>query len=152
MEDFVTWVDSSKLKRTVMKYNDEVRHSNSKPCSMLVCLTIFTVGRLRSVIRDSLLQPPSTSASSSLTRDHSFIPAIPYQIWQSHRTPAGIFTSHIVIICTSPILFLLDPRVHSEIRIKKPERWNGKRTGISTEGDYALESSTSNCSVASCEI
>jgi len=24
MEDFVTWVDSSKLKRTVMKYNDEL--------------------------------------------------------------------------------------------------------------------------------
>lgn len=25
MEDFVTWVDTSKLKRTVMSYNDEVR-------------------------------------------------------------------------------------------------------------------------------
>jgi hypothetical protein len=25
MEDFVTWVDTSKLKRTVMTYNDEVR-------------------------------------------------------------------------------------------------------------------------------
>lgn len=25
MEDFVTWVDTSKLKRTVMQYNDEVR-------------------------------------------------------------------------------------------------------------------------------
>jgi ribosomal protein S4 len=25
MEDFVTWVDTSKLKRTIMKYNDEVR-------------------------------------------------------------------------------------------------------------------------------
>lgn len=25
MEDFVTWVDSSKLKRAVMEYNDEVR-------------------------------------------------------------------------------------------------------------------------------
>lgn len=24
MEDFVTWVDTSKLKRTVMSYNDEV--------------------------------------------------------------------------------------------------------------------------------
>ena len=24
MEDFVTWVDTSKLKRTVMTYNDEV--------------------------------------------------------------------------------------------------------------------------------
>lgn len=26
MEDFVTWVDASKLKRTVMQYNDEVCH------------------------------------------------------------------------------------------------------------------------------
>ena len=25
MEDFVTWVDTSKLKRTIMQYNDEVR-------------------------------------------------------------------------------------------------------------------------------
>lgn len=25
MEDFVTWVDTSKLKRTIMSYNDEVR-------------------------------------------------------------------------------------------------------------------------------
>ena len=24
MEDFVTWVDTSKLKRTVMRYNDEL--------------------------------------------------------------------------------------------------------------------------------
>ena len=24
MEDFVTWVDQSKLKRTIMRYNDEV--------------------------------------------------------------------------------------------------------------------------------
>ena len=27
MEDFVTWVDTSKLKRTVMRYNDEVSDS-----------------------------------------------------------------------------------------------------------------------------
>ena len=27
MEDFVTWVDTSKLKRTIMAYNDEVRAS-----------------------------------------------------------------------------------------------------------------------------
>jgi U3 small nucleolar ribonucleoprotein protein IMP3 len=29
MEDFVTWVDTSKLKRTVMAYNDEV---STDPC------------------------------------------------------------------------------------------------------------------------
>ena len=32
MEDFVTWVDTSKLKRTVMRYNDEV--SDSPPLSI----------------------------------------------------------------------------------------------------------------------
>jgi len=26
MEDFVTWVDTSARKRTIMKYNDEVSH------------------------------------------------------------------------------------------------------------------------------
>ena len=29
MEDFVTWVDTSKLKRTIMTYNDEVRAGRS---------------------------------------------------------------------------------------------------------------------------
>ena len=38
MEDFVTWVDTSKLKRTVMKYNDQVRLLSSM-YSLL--LTIF---------------------------------------------------------------------------------------------------------------
>ena len=31
MEDFVTWVDTSKLKRTVMAYNDEVSSSVYSP-------------------------------------------------------------------------------------------------------------------------
>lgn len=29
MEDFVTWVDTSKLKRTIMKYNDEASYQYS---------------------------------------------------------------------------------------------------------------------------
>lgn len=29
MEDFVTWVDTSKLKRTIMRYNDEVNISST---------------------------------------------------------------------------------------------------------------------------
>lgn len=35
MEDFVTWVDTSKLKRTIMRYNDEVsgrRQLHSRGC------------------------------------------------------------------------------------------------------------------------
>ena len=37
MEDFVTWVDTSKLKRTVMRYNDEVRlFSNTLMCLVLM--------------------------------------------------------------------------------------------------------------------
>jgi U3 small nucleolar ribonucleoprotein protein IMP3 len=35
MEDFVTWVDTSKLKRTVMAYNDEVSPSVTSPISLL---------------------------------------------------------------------------------------------------------------------
>lgn len=35
MEDFVTWVDTSKLKRTVMAYNDEVCPSATFPVSSL---------------------------------------------------------------------------------------------------------------------
>jgi hypothetical protein len=37
MEDFVTWVDTSKLKRTIMAYNDEV----SNPTDGLIILTAF---------------------------------------------------------------------------------------------------------------
>lgn len=36
MEDFVTWVDTSKIKRTVMQYNDEVAYD---PMSQLLSLT-----------------------------------------------------------------------------------------------------------------
>lgn len=44
MEDYVTWVDTSKLKRTIMRYNDEVRtvQSNlSLNLSDLGGLTLF---------------------------------------------------------------------------------------------------------------
>ena len=34
MEDFVTWVDTSKLKRTIMRYNDEV--SRIRTCEVWV--------------------------------------------------------------------------------------------------------------------
>ena len=47
MEDFVTWVDTSKLKRTIMQYNDEVRFN-------LLCfhcsLTSQLAGRFRSFV------------------------------------------------------------------------------------------------------
>lgn len=34
MEDFVTWVDTSKIKRTIMSYNDEVDpHSMQSECA-----------------------------------------------------------------------------------------------------------------------
>jgi U3 small nucleolar ribonucleoprotein protein IMP3 len=34
MEDFVTWVDTSKLKRTIMQYNDQVRLPLSRILSL----------------------------------------------------------------------------------------------------------------------
>lgn len=41
MEDFVTWVDTSKLKRTIMRYNDEVSpHQKSPPEIMYHLLTV----------------------------------------------------------------------------------------------------------------
>lgn len=58
MEDFVTWVDTSKLKRTIMKYNDEVCSllaavstctQNINPWELTV-LTLFPARRLRSLV------------------------------------------------------------------------------------------------------
>lgn len=68
MEDFVTWVDTSKIKRKIMKYNDKVRFSgtrtgrmdNNDPCGTLIChklltnipfLSLYIVGRLRSSVK-----------------------------------------------------------------------------------------------------
>ena len=41
MEDFVTWVDTSKLKRTIMSYNDEVHLRLSLP-RMTLLIMIFS--------------------------------------------------------------------------------------------------------------
>lgn len=48
MEDFVTWVDTSKLKRTVMRYNDEVRAAvlRCHPC-LLTVFPSYSARRLR---------------------------------------------------------------------------------------------------------
>jgi hypothetical protein len=55
MEDFVTWVDTSKLKRTIMQYNDEVLFNLFYfHCS----LTPSIAGRFRSVIEFILETKP----------------------------------------------------------------------------------------------
>uniref|UniRef100_A0A7N8X6F4 U3 small nucleolar ribonucleoprotein protein IMP3 n=1 Tax=Mastacembelus armatus TaxID=205130 RepID=A0A7N8X6F4_9TELE len=38
MEDFVTWVDSSKIKQHVMNYNDEVSFQNLPMCYLIVAV------------------------------------------------------------------------------------------------------------------
>jgi hypothetical protein len=43
MEDYVTWVDTSKMRRTVMAYNDEVRSLMRLDLSSLI---ITAAGRL----------------------------------------------------------------------------------------------------------
>lgn len=43
MEDFVTWVDTSKLKRTIMQYNDEVRFNLSYVHSSLTISISWTI-------------------------------------------------------------------------------------------------------------
>lgn len=37
MEDFVTWVDTSARKRTIMKYNDEVSNWTLSSYSLFWC-------------------------------------------------------------------------------------------------------------------
>jgi hypothetical protein len=46
MEDYVTWVDTSKLKRTIMQYNDEVF---AMPCTQSLSL-IFLSSSLTTLI------------------------------------------------------------------------------------------------------
>ena len=45
MEDFVTWVDTSKLKRTIARYNDEVCAPFQSVDEMLICVCSFTQAR-----------------------------------------------------------------------------------------------------------
>jgi ribosomal protein S4 len=52
MEDYVTWVDTSKIKRKIMKYNDKVRKIISINSRLLkLTLFFFVVGRLRSFVK-----------------------------------------------------------------------------------------------------
>lgn len=48
MEDFVTWVDTSARKRTIMKYNDEVGDNGSERATPLT--PSFSARRLRSAL------------------------------------------------------------------------------------------------------
>lgn len=43
MEDFVTWVDTSKLKRTIMQYNDEVSNTILIHCIVLILQFSWTI-------------------------------------------------------------------------------------------------------------
>ena len=47
MEDFVTWVDTSKLKRTIMRYNDEVSNHRTTAGAFSFVLIRFAARRLR---------------------------------------------------------------------------------------------------------
>lgn len=51
MEDFVTWVDTSKIKRTVMNYNDEV--SGDK----LSCFISYNATSLMTLTSSNLYRP-----------------------------------------------------------------------------------------------
>ena len=51
MEDFVTWVDSSKIKRKILQHNEQVRRCHIREYSVLCLLnTNYEVGRLRSAL------------------------------------------------------------------------------------------------------
>ena len=55
MEDFVTWVDTSKLKRTIMRYNDEVSSRLDLPDPVTLTTFFYSskVGRFRLVIKET---------------------------------------------------------------------------------------------------
>lgn len=54
MEDFVTWVDTSKIKRKILKYNDKVR--KRKGCvAMYVCLQTVNSHRYLFFLRSFLV-------------------------------------------------------------------------------------------------
>jgi ribosomal protein S4 len=59
MEDYVTWVDTSKIKRKIMKYNDKVRlllAVSQYLYNSNFCFSIL-VGRLRSFVNLFLIIP-----------------------------------------------------------------------------------------------
>lgn len=60
MEDYVTWVDTSKIKRKIMKYNDKVGFLIFTCCRVSVInkLFFFIVGRLRSFVNLVFLSFP----------------------------------------------------------------------------------------------
>jgi hypothetical protein len=60
MEDFVTWVDTSKLKRTIMKYNDEVSYFVLSVDLDTVTNVLSTAGRLRSIMIACLIRAKNT--------------------------------------------------------------------------------------------
>ena len=61
MEDFVTWVDTSKLKRTIMQYNDEVRFNL---LYFTAALPPSIAGRFRSVVE--FIRETETMAKKSI--------------------------------------------------------------------------------------
>lgn len=60
MEDYVTWVDTSKLKRTIMQYNDEVF---ALPCRQSLSL-IFLSSSLTTLI---FYNPPSPESPPEIS-------------------------------------------------------------------------------------
>lgn len=88
MEDFVTWVDTSKLKRTIMRYNDEVRsktfadihHVTNSPLhswTTSTCYNVFTqicfLRRFIYGIQGHIFSEPSSSTSSHVLYTRSTI-------------------------------------------------------------------------------
>ena len=66
MEDYVTWVDTSKLKRTIMQYNDEVfSYQYNQNLSL-----IFLVSSLTTLI--FYKSPPPTAAPDASLLLHSY--------------------------------------------------------------------------------
>lgn len=106
MEDFVTWVDTSKLKRTIMRYNDEVSLTTCLPFTAAHYL--FLVGRFRSPMSFIFVSVYYISYSPSDRQGHIFFVSAQsrQQFVQHSRHAHHLISSHatkihfMAIYCT----------------------------------------------------
>lgn len=110
MEDFVTWVDTSKLKRTIMRYNDEVGavpacalYSGAYRFRSSTTSTCYNLGSVRTAPRPRVRLAPCLAvfllfACHPLTRAIALSP-LPITFLPPHRASAARRTAHSVVPC-----------------------------------------------------
>ena len=96
MEDFVTWVDTSKLKRTVMRYNDEVSVVRMVRSARLISSLFFSWTTStcfkRGLSRILLLQPQARLLVLRAFLSHEAVSRIPHPLDHAHA-----YGMHVVV-------------------------------------------------------